>query len=401
MIPVDVLSVTDITKRIKTLLELNIPTVWVQGELSNVIHHASGHLYFTLKDDACQMRCVMWRENALHLHGTPQDGMKILAQGDVTVYERAGHYQLRVLKMQPVGLGDLQMAFERLKERLFQEGLFDEKYKKTIPQYPKCVGVVTSPSGAAFRDIEEIINRRLPGTPIVLNPVRVQGEGAAEEIARAIREFNSYGRVDVICVARGGGSLEDLWAFNEEVVARAMYDSTIPVVSAVGHEIDFTIADFVADMRAPTPSAAAELVVPDGRKLIEDVRMLIDRIAERVEGKIQSYGERIESLTSSYGLRRPLDQIRQYEQRTDEVARNCIVHMTHCIRKQEQAFRVEHGKLQGLSPLGVLRRGYSICKKLPDKVIIREAHTLRVEDTIEVTFHRGSIQAVVDIVGSE
>lgn len=399
--PAEIYSVTEITKQIKSLLENNLSTVWVRGELSNFTHHTSGHMYFTLKDDLCQIRCVMWEEYNARLFFTPQDGMKVLAQGDVTVYERAGQYQFRVLQLQPVGVGDLQMAFERLKEKLLREGLFDEEHKKPIPLYPQSVGVLSSPSGAAFRDIVHIINRRFPGTHIVLNPVRVQGDGAAGEIARAIDEFNRCGEVDVLIVTRGGGSLEDLWAFNEEVVARAIFRSEIPVISAVGHEVDFTIADFVADLRAPTPSAAAELVVPDGKKLLRDVRTLAARAKESLERRIQSYQERLDALTSSYGLRHPADMIRQCEQRRDELVKGLCIHITHFIQRQEQAFSLQLGKLEGLGPPAVLKRGYSICRKLPGRTVVREADSLRVEDTIEVTFHRGSIEGVVEKVRSE
>lgn len=399
--PAEIYSVTEITKQIKSLLENNLSTVWVRGELSNFTHHTSGHMYFTLKDDLCQIRCVMWEEYNARLFFTPQDGMKVLAQGDVTVYERAGQYQFRVLQLQPVGVGDLQMAFERLKEKLLREGLFDEEHKKPIPLYPQSVGVLSSPSGAAFRDIVHIINRRFPGTHIVLNPVRVQGDGAAGEIARAIDEFNRCGEVDVLIVTRGGGSLEDLWAFNEEVVARAIFRSEIPVISAVGHEVDFTIADFVADLRAPTPSAAAELVVPDGKKLLRDVRTLAARAKESLERRIQSYQERLDALTSSYGLRHPADMIRQCEQRRDELVKGLCIHITHFIQRQEQAFSLQLGKLEGLGPPAVLKRGYSICRKLPGRTVVREADSLRVEDTIEVTFHRGSIEGVVETVRSE
>lgn len=399
--PAEIYSVTEITKQIKSLLENNLSTVWVRGELSNFTHHTSGHMYFTLKDDLCQIRCVMWEEYNARLFFTPQDGMKVLAQGDVTVYERAGQYQFRVLQLQPVGVGDLQMAFERLKEKLLREGLFDEEHKKPIPLYPQSVGVISSPSGAVFRDIVHIINRRFPGTHIVLNPVRVQGDGAAGEIARAIDEFNRCGEVDVLIVTRGGGSLEDLWAFNEEVVARAIFRSEIPVISAVGHEVDFTIADFVADLRAPTPSAAAELVVPDGKKLLRDVRTLAARAKESLERRIQSYQERLDALTSSYGLRHPADMIRQCEQRRDELVKGLCIHITHFIQRQEQAFSLQLGKLEGLGPPAVLKRGYSICRKLPGRTVVREADSLRVEDTIEVTFHRGSIEGVVETVRSE
>ncbi len=270
--PQNIFSVTDLTRKIKGTLEEGFSRIAVQGELSNFKHHSSGHLYFTLKDEHAQIQCVMWRSRVPALSVTPQDGMKMIARGNVTVYEVRGNYQLDVASLQLLGAGELQIAFERLKQKLAAEGLFDQDHKKPLPQFPQRIGIVTSPTGAAIQDIINIINRRFPSTELILCPVKVQGIGAAEEIASAIDDFNNFGAVDVILVGRGGGSLEDLWAFNEEIVARSIYHSSIPVVSAVGHEIDFTIADFVADLRAPTPSAAAELIVPDRREIIEIVR---------------------------------------------------------------------------------------------------------------------------------
>ncbi|MFQ5772424.1 MAG: exodeoxyribonuclease VII large subunit, partial [bacterium] len=254
-------SVSELTRQIKFLLESSFPEIWVQGEISNFTHHSSGHMYFSLKDENAQISCVMWRSRNQHLFFTPQDGMKVILDARITVYEKRGAYQLDVLQMQPAGVGELQLAFEQLKNRLREEGLFSEEFKKPIPLYPERIGIVTSPTGAAVQDLISVLQRRFPGIEIIINAARVQGEGAATEIARAIDDFNDYGKVDVLIVGRGGGSLEDLWAFNEEVVARAVFRSKIPIISAVGHEVDFTICDFVADLRAPTPSAAAELAV--------------------------------------------------------------------------------------------------------------------------------------------
>ncbi|MGB2768335.1 MAG: exodeoxyribonuclease VII large subunit, partial [Candidatus Zixiibacteriota bacterium] len=257
-----VYTVTEITREIKSLLERNLPAVWVQGEISNYLLHSSGHRYFTLKDENSQIKCTLWKFRGERLQFQPADGISVMAWGNVTVYERGGQYQLDVAELVPVGLGELEIAFQRLKEKLFGEGLFDEEHKKPVPQFPESIGVVTSPTGAVVRDIIKIVLSRFPSVQIIVNPVRVQGEGAAEEIAGAIREFNRYKKIDMMIVGRGGGSLEDLWAFNEEVVARAIAVSSIPVVSAVGHEIDVTISDLVADCRALTPSEAAELVTP-------------------------------------------------------------------------------------------------------------------------------------------
>ncbi len=257
-----VLSVSDITRQIKNSLELRFPRVWIQGEISNFKRHTSGHLYFTLKDEGAQISATMWRSRAGTLLFGPEDGMKVIARGGITVYPPRGSYQIDVDQLTPLGVGELQIAFERLKQKLVAEGLFDEGRKRPLPELPSRIGIITSETGAALHDIRTVLNRRFPAIEVLLIPVRVQGPGAAEEIASAVKDMNRYGKIDVMIVGRGGGSLEDLWAFNEEIVARAIYASEIPVVSAVGHEIDFTIADFVADLRAPTPSAAAEMVVP-------------------------------------------------------------------------------------------------------------------------------------------
>ncbi|MBI4546997.1 MAG: exodeoxyribonuclease VII large subunit, partial [Ignavibacteriae bacterium] len=239
-----ILTVSELTRRIKSVLETGFLDVSVQGEISNCKLHSSGHLYFTLKDESSQLQAVMWRGRVMNLFFTPQDGMKVIARGNITVYEVRGIYQIDVLQLQPLGTGELQLAFERLKQKLAAEGLFAPEHKKPLPGYPARIGIVTSPTGAAIQDILSIISRRNPAVEVILYPVRVQGSGAAEEIATAIRDFDRYGEIDVMIVGRGGGSLEDLWAFNEEIVARAIYDSKIPIISAVGHEIDFTIADF-------------------------------------------------------------------------------------------------------------------------------------------------------------
>ncbi|MCJ7577011.1 MAG: exodeoxyribonuclease VII large subunit, partial [candidate division Zixibacteria bacterium] len=245
-------TVTEITKEIKGILEESLPSVWVEGEISNYILHSSGHRYFSMKDENAQIRCTLWRFRGTRLSFEPEDGMRVIAFGNITVYERNGQYQLDVIELIPAGWGKLEIAFQKLKEKLFQEGLFDEEHKKPIPEFPEAIGLVTSPTGAAVRDMIKIIHKRFPSVRIIVNPVRVQGEEAAEEIAQAIQEFNEFAKIDVMIVGRGGGALEDLWAFNEEVVARAIYDSKIPVISAVGHQIDFTISDFVADLRAST-----------------------------------------------------------------------------------------------------------------------------------------------------
>lgn len=391
-----VYTVAQITRQIKYLLEDTIPTVWVEGEVSNFTHHASGHMYFSLKDEDCQLRCVMWRRHNEGLFFTPQNGMKVLAQGDVTVYERGGQYQLDVLQLQPAGIGELQLAFEQLKRRLAEEGLFDPEHKKPLPQFPSRIGMVTSPSGAAIRDIVTIVQRRFPGTKVILNPVKVQGEGAAEEVARAIEEFNQYSGVDVMIVGRGGGSLEDLWAFNEEVVARAMFDSRIPVVSAVGHEIDFTIADFVADARAPTPSAAAELVVRDRGELLSSLRSLEGRLVATMEAKLESSWKEVEDLMASYAFRRPPDLIDQRFQRIDGLTRSLMSNFFHYWETRKSDFVSLARRLNGVSPLEVLKRGYALCRKMPELTVVKEAAALKPKDRLEMRFYKGRVNCTVD-----
>ena len=391
-------TVSEITRRIKGLLETSLPTVWVQGEISNFTWHSSGHLYFTLKDEYSQLRCVMWRERSQRLFFTPQNGMKVLAQGDITVYERAGQYQLTVRQLQPAGIGELELAFEQLKERLRAEGLFDEKHKRSLPEFPQTIGVVTSPTGAAIRDIAQIIGRRAPWVQVILRPTLVQGEGAAADIAQAIDEFNQYGKVDLLIVGRGGGSLEELWAFNEEMVARAIYRSRIPVISAVGHEVDFTIADFVADRRAPTPSAAAELAVRDRAELQKLVRLLQQQAADGVLRKIKDAQTKVDALVSSYALRRFEDSLEQQLQRVDELSGALIRGLDHIVVGKIGSFREVAGKLDVLSPLSAFQRGFCICQRLPEMTVVKESTALRVADMVKLRFKTGSAFCEVESV---
>jgi exodeoxyribonuclease VII large subunit len=286
-----ILTVSELTYEIKKHIELEprFQDVWLQGEISNYKVHTSGHVYFTLKDENASIKAALWKSRAdIYLKNFRfKDGDKVLVHGKVEVYEPSGEYKIIVDFIEPLGIGELQMKFEMLKQKLAAEGLFDRKYKKPIPEYPSRIGIVTSPTGAAIRDMINIISRRFPAVEIILYPVRVQGEGAAEEIAQAIYDFNRYGGVDVIIVGRGGGSVEDLWAFNEEIVARAIFASRIPIISAVGHEIDYSISDFVADLRAPTPSAAAELVVKNRDDVLENVRNIWFTIHQLVMDKIK------------------------------------------------------------------------------------------------------------------
>lgn len=394
-------TVSEITRDVKNLLEQSFPTIWVEGEISNYTLHSSGHRYFSLKDENAQIRCVLFRWEGRRLVFEPQDGMKVYALGNLTVYEKSGQYQLSVIRLHPVGIGELELAFQRLKERLYKEGLFDEAHKKPIPEYPEVIGVVTSPTGAAIRDIIEIIHRRDPGVKIILNPVRVQGEGSAEEIAQSIVDFNNYKKVDLLIVGRGGGSLEDLWAFNEEVVARAIYDSKIPVISAVGHEVDFTIADFVADLRAPTPSAAAELAVKNRIEVLKEVKNLFKTLISTQRFILDDHKSRIIMAQESYGFKKAIDLIAQKAQRTDELLKNLMKEVKKYFDYKKKSLSLVLGKLNALSPLSVLERGFSITRKLPGLEIVKNAGKLKSKDEIEVKFFKGRIEAEVKMVKKE
>ena len=389
-----ILTVSELTRNIKEVLETGFTNISVQGEISNFKRHSSGHLYFTLKDENAQVQAVMWRGRAMNLFFTPQDGMKVIARGNITVYEIRGIYQIDVIQLQPLGVGELQLAFERLKRKLAEEGLFDPAHKKPIPEYPERIGIVTSPTGAAIRDIANIISRRFPAAELILNPVRVQGVGAAEEIARAVKDFNEYKKIDVMIVGRGGGSLEDLWAFNEEIVARAIYASRIPVISAVGHEIDFTIADFVADLRAPTPSAAAELVVRDRAEVVENLRNFHYTVMNLVRERLSSEREKIRTLISSYSFNQPKDLIRQYTQRVDELSRNLVLTIRHYFILTQSHLQSLQKRINSVNPEAILKRGYALIMR--DGEFISSAKRLHTGDGVDMTFHDGSVPASVD-----
>jgi exodeoxyribonuclease VII large subunit len=390
----NVVTITELTRQIKQSLETSFPRMWVEGEISNFKHHTSGHLYFTLKDEGAQLSAVMWRSRVANLTFPPEDGMKVIARGSITVYPPRGNYQIDVEQIQPIGIGELQIAFERLKQKLAAEGLFDPAHKKPIPEFPERIGVITSETGAALQDIRSVLSRRHPSVEVILASVRVQGVGAAEEIAEAIEQMNRYGGIDVLIVGRGGGSLEDLWAFNEEKVARAIYVSKIPIVSAVGHEIDFSIADFVADLRAPTPSAAAELVVRDRTELLEDIGNLCYTMRGAIDTQMSSFRERVASLLTSYSFNRPRDLVREFSQRVDEFDRSLGVSFNHIARTAHQRYDSLRYHLQALNPHGVLKRGYSIVRK--EGRIVSSARLLHRGDEAEIQFHDGTIGVQVE-----
>ncbi|MCB0834579.1 MAG: exodeoxyribonuclease VII large subunit [Bacteroidetes bacterium] len=381
-----VYSVAEITRQIKSLLE-DFPTVYVTGEISNINRHSSGHIYFTLKDDQSQIRAVVWRSQAKDLGFPIEDGMKVIIQGRLTLYERGGYYQIVVYALQPAGLGELQVAFERLKRKLFDEGLFDPEHKKQLPRIPSSIGIITSPTGAAIRDLISVIRRRMPSVQVILAPVKVQGAGAAEEIARAISDFESYGQVDVLIVGRGGGSLEDLWAFNEETVARAIHRCTIPIISAVGHEIDFTIADLVADHRSATPSVAGEEVVPNQDDLRSHLVRLEEAMSNSIRDRITQHRKQLTQLDRAYAFRQPENIIAQYRQRTDELERRVLQSATHGITLIQSRLLSAEKQLQALNPSGTLKRGYTIVRQKSS--VIQRVGQLDQTTVAEIEFYDG------------
>ena len=384
-------TVSQITRKIRASLEYNFSNVSILGEISNVRKPGSGHIYLTLKDKGSQLQAVVFRNIANKIKFELKDGMEVISFGSVTVYEPRGQYQLIINKIEPKGIGALQLAFQQLKEKLEKEGLFDQAHKKPIPFIPQKIGIVTSPTGAAIKDILNIIDRRFANVEILLYPVKVQGEGAAQEIAEAITELNALTDIDVIIAGRGGGSLEDLWAFNEEVVARSIYNSRIPVISAVGHEIDITIADLVADKRALTPSEAGELVVPRKDLLLDMLEKLNTRLLQSLTGKLRLSKERLVRVANSYVMRQPFDRLRRWQQRLDEFAQRLNINITHALNTEREKLSGIAGKLESLSPLNVLKRGYTITTRLEDNKSLREVKGLNKGDKIKTNFSKGSV----------
>jgi exodeoxyribonuclease VII large subunit len=391
VMPPRIYTVSDLTGEIRTLLEDAFSGIWIEGEISNVHHHSSGHLYFTLKDQDSQIRAVMFRQHNRQLRFQPRDGLAILLYGQVSVYERRGEYQVVVEYMEPRGLGALQLAFEQLKERLQAEGLFDDSRKRPIPMLPRRIGVVTSPTGAAIRDILQVLRRRFAGVDVLIHPVTVQGDQAAGEIVEAIRELNRRGGFDVVIVARGGGSIEDLWAFNEEAVARAIADSKIPIISAIGHEVDYTIADFVADLRAPTPSAAAELVVSRKDELAQRIDDLEARLTGLLRSRMDAFIMRVGGLERHLRLLNPTERIRAQRRRLTALWKDLAGWADRRLVVLNGELKAAAGKLDSLSPLAILSRGYSICVRLPGREIMKESGGMVAGDEVEVRLHRGRL----------
>ena len=400
-------SVQEVTRYIRQRLDEDevLSDIYIKGELSNLSQPTSGHLYFTLKDEFSELPCVMFREQNRGLKFVPEDGMSVIVRGHITVYEKRGKYQLYVEEIQEEGIGALYRAFEQLKKKLKEEGLFDVVYKKPIPSFPRRIGVITSPTGAAIRDILKITKKRFPHVNILLAPVAVQGEEASSQIVHAIRLMNRYSaereKIDVVILGRGGGSIEELWAFNEECVAREIFSSAIPVISAVGHETDFTIADFVADKRAATPSEAAEFVVPDTREIEKNLSSLELRMRQNVFKAIEYYRKQLVSIEKSVLFRKPTERINQYRQTVDELKRNMVAEITHFVTLQRKNVQALTGKLDALSPLAILERGYSICSKLPEGKIVRSVEEISIGDALKVLFTDGEAISEVKEKGAK
>ena len=438
-----ILTVSRLTALLRGVLEENFEQVWVEGELSNLSLPSSGHIYFTIKDSGAQLRCVMFKGSARNLKFRLADGMALIVRGRISVYDQRGEYQLISEYLEPAGVGALQMAFVQLKERLAKEGLFDKKHKKDMPAFPRRVGVITSSTGAAIHDILNVLKRRFASLEILLYPVRVQGEGAAIEIAGAVDDMNRLNLVDLLIVGRGGGSLEDLWAFNEEVLARSIHRSHIPVISAVGHETDWTISDFVADLRAPTPSAAAELVIASSEELRGRMDALTHRLRLSMETRLSRLGALVEALRRS--LHDPGAMLGHLSQRVDDLSErldlalhNNVAHrrerfvrletvllhyspvlqvdqqrqrlallsaraerqMVHRLEGIKQTFVGNAARLDVLSPLNTLSRGYSIATRIVDKTVVTDASRLLAGERLRLRFNHGEAISVVESVTS-
>jgi exodeoxyribonuclease VII large subunit len=391
----DILTVTEINERVRALIEGDYPDVSVLGEVSNFKRHSSGHLYMTLKDSSSQLRTVCFKRDAVQVDFDVEDGMQVVARGRLTLYEPYGQYQLVANTLEPAGAGDLERAFRALCEKLQGEGLFGEEHKRKLPDYPARIAVITSPTGAAVKDIVSTIKRRWPCVDILLMPVRVQGDAAAPEIVHALELVPTLELVDVVILGRGGGSLEDLWAFNEEAVARAIFDCPIPVISAVGHETDVTIADFVADVRAATPTMAGEIAVPHKNEVAPRIDSLLARMARRMQGVVDLRSARLNELMRSYGLGRVKTRIEQSMQSLDYKIETLQKLASTMIAEYRGTLRERLAALGTLSPAAVLGRGYTICTDpVTGKVLISKDRAREAGDLL-ITFQDGAIDATV------
>ena len=396
MIEPKVFTVGQINRYIKNLLENDfiLNSLLVQGEISNFKAHSSGHWYFTLKDAQGAISCVIFRQDAMQIPFLPENGMKVILYGHVSLYEKTGQYQLYGEFLEPIGMGALQIAFEQMKEKLAVEGLFDADFKREIPDHVGCIAVITSPTGAAVRDIIQIAKRRDPRVKIAVFPTLVQGENAAADIVKSLKLANGWGKADVIILGRGGGSMEDLWAFNEEIVARAIFASELPVISAVGHETDFTIADFVSDLRAPTPSAAAELATESLESVKEDLAELTDRLDRDVQAVLTSSKRRLDFLKERPVLKRPLESIRRTQMYLEEKERLLLRETLRKLEKDKQKLAAAEAGLQAVSPFSIMQRGYAMLMDAKGKPVTT-AEATAVGQALQVRMKDGILQAEV------
>ncbi|MAP84243.1 MAG: exodeoxyribonuclease VII large subunit [Candidatus Marinimicrobia bacterium] len=386
-------SVSELTKQIKSVFEGEFSQLWVSGELSNVVHHRSGHLYFTLKDESAEIRAVMFRGFRQYLPFTPEDGMSVLAFGSLSVYEPRGQYQLVVKQMEAAGIGSLFLALEALKRKLSNEGLFDKALKKLIPSYPKTVGVITSSTGAAVRDILNILERRAPHVSVCLRPALVQGNGAADDLISALKQMGNESDAEVIIIGRGGGSLEDLWAFNDEKLARAIAECDIPVISAVGHETDFTIADIVADLRAPTPSVAAELAAVPLTEIVGTLRNYRDKLTNQMGTVLNNAWQKLDHVIDRTGVQEPSQKISRYKDQLTGYAKKLKRDMDIKMTLNQTQATAMCETLVALSPRGVLERGYSLAYTYPDNFLIRRAKDVKTGDSFILETGDGQFEA--------
>lgn len=435
-----IFSISQLNAEVGQLLSQGLPALWVEGEISNFIRASSGHLYLSLKDAGAQVRCAMFKGRASSLKLIPKNGLKVLVRGKVGLYEPRGEYQFIIEHMEDAGVGALQRQFEELKRSLQAQGLFAPEHKQTLPAFPRCIGVITSPTGAAIRDIINVLKRRCPQIPVLVYPVLVQGEGSKEQIVNAIRQADREQRCDVLILARGGGSIEDLWSFNEEVVAHAIYACSLPIISGVGHEIDFTIADFVADVRAPTPSAAAELVSPDMAALQTQVQRLFFQLQRTQQRRLQTASEHLQRLQQRLENQRPTNRLQQKVQRLDELDMRLKAALQRYLQSQQQRvlnlssrlhlqspqrqiprqqaqllrwqqylnvliqqrlakardkLQMQAGQLHALSPLATLERGYGIVRHHETGTVVRNTTALRLGQTVTTQLQDGSFESIV------
>jgi len=390
-------TVSQLVTRIRAVLEdePELDDAWVEGEVSNFTQASSGHCYFTLKDAGAELRCVMWKTDARKLSDLPRDGDQVLAHGRVSVYEQRGSLQLYVDHLEPAGLGRLYQQFERLRARLEAEGLFDAQRKRPLPRFPRRIGVVTSPTAAALRDILHVLARRYPLAEVLLSPTPVQGDDAPPQIVGALQALNARDDVDVILVARGGGSLEELWAFNDERVARAIAASRLPVVCGVGHETDFSLADFAADVRAPTPSAAAEVATPDAAELRGQVAMLRTRLAAALDRSVAAWRAALSEQARALRHLSPTARLNQARQRVDDLSARAAGWMGHALALRQERLAGLVGRLAAVSPLATLERGYAIVRRRADGSIVRSTAQVAVGDGVTVRVHDGEFDAAV------